>query len=396
MVSVATEHTKAERLCAGNFLNGRFCRLNGSSAIGWGVAFCDNPGVMDTYWRYYWDNVRARTRFVFWGLPLSLIPYFFNFQSYWERGWLLGGLLASLGFGLLIGGTVWMTFLLAYAALWWGRLRWNFTMRTTWWFDVGVGVCGTIVGILLMMLVQKLLWRATVTGMGFLMSLIVGLICMTVFLLYSMYQEARAEALQQQAAAAEARYHVLENQMRPHFLFNALNSLAELIEAKQENAAEVAFTLSDLYRRILANSKTKTATLQSEVEITRAYLELEQLRFGERLRYEVQLPANTAAIFLPSLTLQTLVENAVKHGIAKALAGGTIEIFVQTHAHGYQLRVVNSGVPFAANGTATGTGLANTKERLELLYGPRHQFQLGVDEAGRTCASFYFTGEKLD
>ena len=357
--------------------------------------FLRKSRAMDSFWQQFWQNVRTRTKMIIWGLPLSLIPFFFNLRYYWENGWLLSGFLSSLGFGLLIGGTVWSVFLVAYGAVWWFRVRWNFNVPTTWWFDGGVALCGTMLGILFMMLVQKMLWNVPLTGMGFLLSLIVGLICLTVFLLYAKYQDARAESLQQQAALSEARYHTLETQMRPHFLFNALNSLAELIESKQENAAEVALTLSDLYRKILANSKTKTASLRSELEITQAYLELEQLRFGKRLQFTIVTPSDTDNIFLPSLSLQTLVENAVKHGIAKSVDGGSIEILVERQAGWYQLRVTNSGTPFTTNGDASGTGLSNTRERLQLLYGARHQFHIGVDEAGRTCASFYFMGENI-
>ncbi len=351
---------------------------------------------MESFWQQFWHNVRARTKMILWSLPLSLIPYVFNLPTYWERGWMLTGLVSSLSFGLLIGGTVWATFLFAYGTLWWMRARWSYVLRTSWWFDLSIGLCGTVLGILLMMWVQNLLWNVPPTGMGFLLSLIVGLICLTVFMLYLMYQEARAESLQQQAALADARYHALETQMRPHFLFNALNNLAELIEAKQENAADVALTLSDLYRKILANSKTKTAPLESELEITRAYLELEQLRFGSRLQFTIATPNDTSNIFLPSLSLQTLVENAVKHGIAPSVAGGQIEICVEQRApQRFQLRVTNSGAAFAKNDNGSGTGLANTRERLQLLYGTQHQFQLGTDDAGRTCASFYFTGENF-
>lgn len=350
--------------------------------------------VMNQDWQQFWEHFRTRTKLIVWSLPLSLIPYFFNFPKYWEHGGWWLGLFTSLGFGLLVGGTVWGVFIVVYAVLMGVQKRSGYFPRTTWWFDLAVALCGTVLGILLMMWAQKLLWNVPLTGMGFMLSMVIGLICLTVFMLYSMYQEARAESLQQQAALADARYHTLETQMRPHFLFNALNSLAELIESKQENAAEVALTLSDLYRQILTNSKTKTASLESELEITRAYLELEQLRFGQRLQFTIVTPDDVANIFLPSLSLQTLVENAVKHGIAKAVAGGSIEIRVEQHApQWFQLRVTNSGAPFTANGN--GTGLANTRERLQLLYGARHQFHLGTDGAGRTCASFNFTGENV-
>ncbi len=288
--------------------------------------------------------------------------------------------------------------MVAYSALGWVRLRYGYFPRVTWWFDVSVGLCGTVLGILLIQYARKILWNIPLDGAGVIASLALGGICLTVFILYSLYQTARAEALQQQAALSDARYHVLENQMHPHFLFNALNSLAELIESGRENAAEVALTLSDLYRKILANSKTKTASLQSELEITRAYLELEQLRFGGRLRFSICAPDDTAQIYLPSLALQTLVENAIKHGIAKSVEGGSIKIVAEKIApRMYQLCVFNSGVAFNPNhGSTEKTGLANTKERLQLLYGNQHEFQIGTDEAGFTCVSFNFSGEKID
>jgi LytS/YehU family sensor histidine kinase len=115
------------------------------------------------------------------------------------------------------------------------------------------------------------------------------------------------------------------------------------------------------------------------------------------LQFAIVTPKDTGEIFLPSLSLQTLVENAVKHGIAKSVEGGRIEICIEQHApQWYQLRVTNSGATFSSQANASGTGLMNTQERLHLLYGPRHQFNLGRDEAGQTCASFYFTGEKID
>jgi LytS/YehU family sensor histidine kinase len=207
----------------------------------------------------------------------------------------------------------------------------------------------------------------------------------------------KEESLQLRAESAEARYHTLEQQMRPHFLFNALNSLAELIESGQQNAAETAYKLSDLYRRILANSGLKTAPLEAEIEIARSYLELEQLRYGPRLRFTIDVPSNSRELYLPSLMLQTLVENAIKHGIAPSIEGGCIEIAItQQPDKRYRLCVTNMGARYQPQASSNGTGLANTRARLDLLYGDRHQFELRVDERGRTAASFYFTGEKID
>lgn len=353
---------------------------------------------MNSFWQQFWLNVRIRSKYALWALPLSLIPFFFNLPYLWENGLVLSGFLYSLAFGSLIGIVVWATYMVFYSTLGWVQFQFGYELQRKWWIDVSIGLCGTVLGILSIQYVRKIFWQTPFDGAGFFGSLALGLICLTVFLLYSQYQQARAEALQNQAALADARYHVLENQMHPHFLFNALNSLAELIESGQENAASTAQTLSDLYRKILTNSKTKTASLQSDLEITRAYLELEQLRFGARLSFSILAPEHPEKIFLPSLTLQTLVENAVKHGIAKSVEGGYIEISVQkSPPQLYQLRIINSGAAFnPTQDSSAKTAVANTKERLQLLYGNQHEFQINTDEAGRTRVQFYFSGENID
>jgi LytS/YehU family sensor histidine kinase len=132
------------------------------------------------------------------------------------------------------------------------------------------------------------------------------------------------------------------------------------------------------------------------------YLELEQLRFGSRLSFSIGRPENSHEIFLPSLTPQTLVENAVKHGVAPSIEGGhiTVEITAVEGARQadklYALCVTNTGAPYRPKASNNGTGLANTRARLELLYGDRHEFKVESDRQGRTVASFKFTGERVD
>ena len=177
---------------------------------------------------------------------------------------------------------------------------------------------------------------------------------------------------------------------------------SKLIESGRENAAETAYKLSDLYRQILANSGLKTAPLDSEIEIVRLYLELEQLRFGSRLSFSIEQPENSHEIYLPSLRLQTLVENAIKHGVAPSIEGGHITVEVtaveiaQQPDKLYALRVTNTGTRYQPKVSNNGTGMANTRARLELLYGDRHEFKVESDHQGHTVASFNFTGEKID
>jgi sensor histidine kinase YesM len=150
--------------------------------------------------------------------------------------------------------------------------------------------------------------------------------------------------------------------------------------------------LADLYRLILDASKEPLVPLNVELKIVDHYLALQKMRFNERLQYTLQAPANTENIHVPCMMIQTLVENAVKHGIAKSREGGRINVTIQPiNDDFYECQVINSGAPLSGSGN--GTGIENTIKRLELLYGPDHQFKL---ERGSetTIAKFFFTGRK--
>lgn len=345
-----------------------------------------------------WQNLgrerwRSLPRVFLWG-SLGLLPYLLFFTRYGKLAALI-----SLGYGFTVAFSVWVAFGVLGVIVTWARLK-QPALEPGWRLAVLTNLVGTLAGVYLANHWLALWLGQPVWGRALYHSVLIGLAFVMGFSLYALYQEARAVALQQQAALAEARYLALENQLQPHFLFNALNNLGELIETRHTNAAAVAFTLAELYQQILANSKTKTATVASEFAIARAYLELEKLRYGDRLSYAIQPCTEAERLYLPSLLLQTLVENAIKHGVAKALAGGRIEISVSAvEKMGYELRVVNTGEPLRdinVSAKSTGTGLSNSAKRLNLLYGDRHQFRLRSDTAGRTVASFYFTGARLD
>lgn len=307
------------------------------------------------------------------------------------------GLMISAIYGVVIPIMVALCFAAAYAARLQIAIKTGRAFKVSMPLNILINVIGLALGLWLGMWITHVSFGVSATGENFLASIIFAGTVIVVFSFYFAYKQAKEEALALRAEAAEARYHALEDRMRPHFLFNALNSLAELIESGQENAAETTYKLSDLYRQILANSGLKTARLDSEIEIVRSYLELEQLRFGSRLSFRIEQPEDSHEIFLPSLTLQTLVENAVKHGIAPSIEGGHIAIEIAQQPNNlYDLRVTNTGTRYQSQIMSNGTGLANTRARLELLYGNRHGFKIESDDRGRTIASFYFTGEKID
>ena len=235
-------------------------------------------------------------------------------------------------------------------------------------------------------------------------SLFTGGLITVALIFRTAYRSSRRRVNELERTTAESRYETLKAQMQPHFLFNSLNSLSELIDAELPEAASMTAKLADLYRHILENSKEKTTTLASELIIIRDYLELERLRFGRRLQFTINSEVNSESVFIPSLILQTLVENAVKHGVSPSIAGGEIEVKTTTDRNGWtMIQVRNTGSPpkGSKDGSvivatkSTGIGLANVRERLTLMYGEDHGFNFGLDENGHTVVRFSVSGGRI-
>jgi signal transduction histidine kinase len=342
-------------------------------------------------WRVYWAHMLHFLKLLPIGIPISLVPFAVDAARPDFDGSRLVRLGVSLTYGVVVPLAVWCW----YAAVFALRTRTKRWVATPMAIHVLCMMGGVLSGIALTSLANEALYGVETRFPHFVASLVFGSFVTAFFTFYLAHRQAKEEALELRAVAAEASYLALEQQMRPHFLFNSLNSLAELIESGEERAATVAHTLSDLYRQILASSKTKTATLGSELEIARRYLELEQVRFGPRLTYTIDVPECARALEVPSLVVQTLVENAVKHGVAPSLDGGRVEVAVAEEEGGYRLSIANTGAPYRGEASG-GSGLANTRKRLDLLYGDRHRFAIGTDGASRTVASFWFTGERIE
>jgi sensor histidine kinase YesM len=195
-------------------------------------------------------------------------------------------------------------------------------------------------------------------------------------------RQARELTLQLRVAQAEAQYNLLEAQMQPHFLFNSLNVLSELIYADPDLACSVTQQLADLYREILTNSKQNFSNLGSEISILRKYIQIQKIRFGDRIQFRTDVSPDFYNIGVPSLILQTLVENAIKHGISPRQEGGEIELTVMhTPDDMYEICIANTGQLYSGpKKKDLGTGLQNTKNRLDLFYGRSHGFRIYSDE----------------
>ena len=182
-------------------------------------------------------------------------------------------------------------------------------------------------------------------------------------------------------ADARARLAELQSRIRPHFLFNTLNTAVSLVRTDPARAEGVLEDLADLFRVALADSggASGSVTLGSELELARRYLAIESLRFGERLKLEWQLDPDADAARLPPLVLQPLLENAVRHGVEPAEAGGLVRVRTRTRLGRVEITIDNT-VSGAASRPGHGLALANVRERLRLLHDLDAQFDVHQDE----------------
>ena len=179
----------------------------------------------------------------------------------------------------------------------------------------------------------------------------------------------------------------LKDQMNPHFLFNALNTVASLIPADPAKAEDVVVKLSVLYQGVLAATGKTYHPLEKELEFCRDYLEIEKARFGPRLAWTIKVEQglNPARALVPVLLLQPIVENAVKHGLSSRSSGGHILIRAQQKEKQLELDVEDDGVGFGNSPYAgSGTAMENCRKRLELDFGPAGRFEVMPREGGGT------------
>ncbi len=197
-------------------------------------------------------------------------------------------------------------------------------------------------------------------------------------------QQRERRAAELEARLTRSKLQALRMQINPHFLFNTLNAISTLIYVNPRAADEMLGDLSELLRRSLDSVEEQEIPLSRELQFVRAYIGIEQKRFGERLRMEQDVAEELHKVLVPALILQPLVENAIRHGIEPQRAPGIITI--QAKREGDQLHLVvrdnGKGLPAesAKHSERQGIGLANTQARLRGLYGPNQQFAFGKGE----------------
>ena len=287
-------------------------------------------------------------------------------------GYSLTLLLASLFRRLIVMRVLW-TLVLSFAAV--SFAAGTFSVIETWSYvtflkpdyePVGLQYLGA----LLLDFVLLVAWSALYYGINY----------------YLLLEEEIDQRAHLESAASSAQLAMLRYQLNPHFLFNTLNSISTLVLLKQtERANAMLARLSSFLRYTLANEPTAQVTLAQEVETLKLYLEIEKMRFEDRLRPHFQIDSSTIGARLPSLLLQPLVENAIKYAVTPSETGADIWVTAERQGQGVRIEVADSGAAHGSGPSAhfsTGVGLANIKDRLAQAYGAGHGFSTKSNDHG--------------
>jgi len=306
-----------------------------------------------------WDWLEAACL----ALPLCLLAALL-FLSAWFlcRALPLGRTVEGLG----AHGAAWVTAAIIMGGLWSG-LAWLLARMLAW--IPGLGALPQRVGTALPVL----------TGLGILLYLA------SVALSYLMLAQERALEAERKGAelqllAQESELKALRAQLNPHFLFNSLNSLSALTAVDPARAREMCVLLSDFLRRSLGLGERRLVPLRDELDLARAYLAIERIRFGARLQLEWHIDPATEPALLPTLLLQPLVENAIKHGIAALPEGGTLALEAELVEGHVIFRVINPMDADAPAPEGLGLGLRQVRQRLLGRFGNRARFEASVQD----------------
>jgi len=187
----------------------------------------------------------------------------------------------------------------------------------------------------------------------------------------------QVDKLKLESTVKELELKTIKSQLNPHFIFNALNSIRALVDENPQRARTAITELSNILRSSMQVEKVETVSLENELNIVKDYLALENIRFEERLKVQYDIDPDTLELPVPPLMLQTLVENAIKHGISRMVHGGVVRISSHLRQMQHELTIENTGqIQVLDPGNGQGFGLQSTRQRLSLLFGSRASFEI--------------------
>ena len=194
------------------------------------------------------------------------------------------------------------------------------------------------------------------------------------------YKKTEIQNLRWEAASKDIELNKLKSQLNPHFMFNSMNSIRALIDENPAKAKEAVTQLSNILRNTLLMNKNKEIVLEEELRIVKDYLDLEQIRYEERLRYDMEIDPSSVTKLVPPLIIQAQVENAIKHGISKIPGGGLVKVKTKIQDNILFIEVKNTGT-LSYDKSDSGFGFANSQQRLELLYGKKASIEISEENS---------------
>ena len=279
------------------------------------------------------------------------------------------------------------------------RFRWPGFVRPQFMLlHCAAAVAYSIAWIILNSLIESSLrgQLSIVVGIGLASFFLVGIWLYVMIAGVSYTIQSSARAANAEAAAAQSQLAALRSQLNPHFLFNALHTVVQLIPRQPAVAAQAAEQVAGLLRATLEDDRD-VITLERELDFVKRYLDVEHIRFGERLRVEIDAPPELAARTLPSFAVQTLVENAVRHGAAPRVDPTDVTISARMTGPLLEVTVSDTGAGMKAdNEKANGTGLRRLRDRLSALYGGKARLEFEPSESGGTTAKISIPQESDD
>ncbi len=213
---------------------------------------------------------------------------------------------------------------------------------------------------------------------GIYYNLLLIAIWMLIYIVYHFVEKNRNDQfdrLKLESTVKELELKTIKSHINPHFIFNSLNSIRALVDENPKRARRAITELSNILRSSMQTEKSETVTLERELDIVKDYLALEQMRFEERLKIEFEIDEDTLQHPVPPMMLQTLVENAIKHGISRHIKGGVVRIIAAFKNNDLELLVQNTG-QLSATPNGDGFGIKSTQDRLNLMYQGKAVFQI--------------------
>ncbi|WP_236654185.1 sensor histidine kinase [Chitinophaga vietnamensis] len=215
--------------------------------------------------------------------------------------------------------------------------------------------------------------------LGLISSVVITAIWWLIYFIWHYIERNRSsqvDRLKLETTVKELELKTIKAQLNPHFIFNALNSIRALVDENPQRARTAITELSNILRSSMAAEKVETVSLENELNIVKDYLALEHIRFEERLIVKYEIDPDTLELQVPPMMLQTLVENAIKHGISRVVNGGTVYIASRLNGTQHEITIENTGQITGNHLNGHGFGLQSTRQRLSLLFGNRASFEI--------------------